>query len=121
MSSANFEFSDTIAGYVVSRGIENDIFSMKTTDGREFKVKLSANIFARMLRNLGEPYLDCTGQLKDLLVPDQYLFAYGTFYPQGDGYAFEAQIIDFPGKKIGKYRFEEPDWSPRCPFHYKRL
>lgn len=110
MSNMKFEFSDTIAGYVISTGIENNIFSMKTTDGREFTVKLSANIFARMLRNLGEPYLDCTGQLKDLLDPGQYLFTYGTFYPQGNDYAFEAQIIDFPGKKLGKYRFEEPDW-----------
>ncbi|NVM02191.1 MAG: AGE family epimerase/isomerase, partial [Candidatus Helarchaeota archaeon] len=110
MSQMKFEFSDTIAGYVLQFDSDEVMFLIKTTDNREFSVKLSTNVYARILRNLGEPYLDCTSQLKELLVPDQYLFVYGTFYPQAGGHAFEAQEIVFPGRKRGKFRFEESDW-----------
>jgi mannose/cellobiose epimerase-like protein (N-acyl-D-glucosamine 2-epimerase family) len=37
------------------------------------------------------------------------LFAYGTYYPDAPG-VMEAQYIDFMGKDISKFRFEEPDW-----------
>jgi mannose/cellobiose epimerase-like protein (N-acyl-D-glucosamine 2-epimerase family) len=116
-SNLKFEFSDLIAGYVGAADMAKGAFSIKTTDGREFNVKLSANVFARMARNLDEPYQDATGQIKELIVPGAHLFVYGTFYPQGDEYAFEAQIIDFSGRKQGTYRFEEPDWwirQARC-------
>ncbi|MFC1575235.1 AGE family epimerase/isomerase [Gemmatimonadota bacterium] len=110
MTLLGFEISDTIAGYVVSFEPEKKTFVMRTTDDREFTVKLSANVFAKIMRNLGEPYLDCTGTLNDFLVPGQYLFAYGTFYPEKGGHSFEAQEINIPGRKTGKFRFEEPDW-----------
>ena len=110
MSSMKFEFSDTIAGYVIKFDKATKIFGLRTTDGREFSIKLSDNIYARMIRNLGEPYFDCTGQLGELLAPDQYLFVYGTFYPENNDYAFEAQYIDFPGRNKTKFRFEESDW-----------
>lgn len=110
MNALAFEFSDTIAGYVKCFDKDSATFVIATTDDREFSVKLSANVFGRIMRNLGEPYLDCTGQLHDLLVPGQYLFVYGTFYPEAGGHAFEAQQIDVPGKKLGKFRFEEPGW-----------
>jgi hypothetical protein len=45
-----------------------------------------------------------------LLIQDQYLFVYGIFYPEKEGHVFEAKVIDFPGKKLGDYRFEESDW-----------
>lgn len=109
MKIQKFEFSDTISGYVV-KPIENEYFLMKTSDEREFKVKIAANLYARMLRNLNEPYGDCTAQIKTLLAPGQLVFAYGIFYPEGSGYVFEAKSLDFPGKKVGKYRFEEADW-----------
>jgi hypothetical protein len=105
-----FEFSDTIAGYVTDSNRDDKTFRLRTTDGRQFVVKLTPNTYARFLRNLGEPYVDCTGQISDLLVPGQYLFAYGIFYPQAGGHLFEAKVLDFPGKAVGKYRFEEPDW-----------
>ena len=63
-----FEFSDTIAGYVTGFDRENGVFGLRTSDGREFSAKLGTNIFARLLRNLGEPYSDCTGQIGDMLV-----------------------------------------------------
>ncbi|HCJ66307.1 MAG TPA: N-acyl-D-glucosamine 2-epimerase, partial [Elusimicrobia bacterium] len=86
------------------------VFGFKTTDGREFAVKLTSNTFARNARNLGEPYMDSTGQMYDLLKPGQYMFVYGIFYPEKNGHTFEAKILDFPGKKLDKFRFEEPDW-----------
>lgn len=108
-----FEFSDTIAGYVSSFDNAGGVFKIKTTDGREFSAKLTSNTYARLARNLDEPYFDCTGNIKKLLVPGQYVFVYGIFYPQAGGHFFEAKVIDFPGKGPEKYRFEEPDWWSR--------
>ncbi|MFW5972134.1 MAG: AGE family epimerase/isomerase [Bacillota bacterium] len=106
----DFEFSDLITGYVKSYSGE-DIFEMETSDGRLFTVKFGANIFARLLRNLEEPYMDCTDQITSLLKPGQFVFAYGIFYPDGgDKYSFEAKTLDFPGKSPEKFRFEEADW-----------
>ena len=110
MANINFEFSDTISGYVTKYDREKGIFDLKTSDDRYFSVKLGNNVFARLLRNLGETYQDCTGQIDSMLVQDQFLFVYGIFYPQGGGNFFEAKVIDFPGKSPSEYRFEEPDW-----------
>ncbi len=105
-----FEFSDTIAGYITKFEKEKKVFGLRTTDGREFSVKLTSNTFARILRNLDEPYFDCTAQIPDLLVPGQYLFAYGIYYPEKEGHVFEAKTLDFPDSKVGRCRFEEPNW-----------
>ncbi len=110
MKISSFEFSDTIAGYVKSFNGENK-FSLETSDGRVYTIKFGSNLFARMLRNLNEPYMDCTGQITKLLKPGKFVFVYGIFYPDSDDYYnFEAQVLDFPGKEIGKFRFEEADW-----------
>ncbi|MCB9497586.1 MAG: AGE family epimerase/isomerase [Fibrobacteria bacterium] len=109
MQGLSFEFSDTIAGYV-TRKLEDGSFAVRTSDGRDFEIKLSKNVYARLMRNLQEPWLDCTGTIADLLVPGQFVFSYGTFYPDGDVQRFEVQVLDFPGKKLDKFRFEEPDW-----------
>ena len=111
----NLEFSDLISGYVTGYG-GKETFTMRTTDGREFTVILGSNLYARLLRNLGEPYSDCTGMIRNLLKPGQMLFVYGVFYPNGaakDDYVFEAKCIDFPGKSVAEYRFEEKDWWVR--------
>jgi len=105
-----FEFSDAIAGYVTDYNRKEKTFELRTTDGRQFSVKLTSNTYARLVRNLGEPYVDCTGQIGELLVPEQFLFTYGIFYPHSGEHVFEAKVLDFPGKAVGKYRFEEPDW-----------
>ncbi|MGM0508283.1 MAG: AGE family epimerase/isomerase [Fusobacteriota bacterium] len=105
----SFEFSDTISGYVTEYN-GGDKFKMKTSDGREYEVLLGANLFARMMRNLGEPYGDATGLIKNLLDTKQMIFVYGIYYPNGKEYLFEAKILDFPGKKPDKFRFEEADW-----------
>lgn len=105
-----FEFSDTIAGYVTYFDAEKEKFGLKTSDGREFDIILGANLYARVLRNLDEPYYDCTAQIKNMLEKDRFLFVYGIFYPEKDSYVFEAKAIDFPNKKINSFRFEEGDW-----------
>lgn len=110
MSKMQFEFSDTIAGYVTSFDQEARTVNLKTTDGRIFSIKLTDNTFARGARNLDEPYSDYTGVLYDMLTEGQYLFAYGIFYPEGGEHTFEAKVIDFPGKNKDKFRFEESNW-----------
>lgn len=110
MENIKFEFSDLITGYVTDFDKEKREFGIRTSDGRLFRAALTRNTFARGPRNLEEPYSDYTGQLDDLLVPGQHLFAYGVFYPQNGGLVFEAKVIDFPGRKPERYRFEEPDW-----------
>ncbi len=105
-----FEYSDTIAGYVSSFEAESGVFVIKTSNGEEISAKLTSNTFARLVRNLDEPYSDCTGRITEMLVPGQFLFTYGVFYPQAGEYFFEAKVIDFPGQGVDNYRFEEPDW-----------
>jgi mannose/cellobiose epimerase-like protein (N-acyl-D-glucosamine 2-epimerase family) len=104
-----FEFSDSIGGYVKSLDRGKRSFVLTTSDGRDFTIKLTSNVYAKMARNLGEPWQDASGAMLDMLTPGRSLFAYGTYYPDAPG-VLEAQYIDFQGKAVGKYRFEEPDW-----------
>ncbi|MBU1105311.1 MAG: AGE family epimerase/isomerase [Candidatus Riflebacteria bacterium] len=106
----NFEFSDTISGTVGGYQEDKGEFGLTTSDGRKFNVKLSANVSAQVVRNLGEPYLAAGARLKSHLEDGQMLMVYGTFYPDSDGARFEAQNIYIPGKTNGKYRFEEANW-----------
>jgi mannose/cellobiose epimerase-like protein (N-acyl-D-glucosamine 2-epimerase family) len=108
-----FSFSDTIAGYVTKFDRDKDTFTIKTSDGREFAVKLKGNTYAQFVRNLGDPYHDATGQMRDMLVRGRYLFVYGVFYPENEGYAYEAQYLVFVGRRQGDYVFEAPDWWAR--------
>ncbi len=56
------------------------------------------------MRNLGEPYHDATGQMRDMLVPGRYLFVYGVYYPEGQGYTYEAQFFDLRRAQAGRVR-----------------
>lgn len=113
VNALNFTFSDTIAGYVVEFDKEKLTFSVRTSGGDLYNVKLKDGTYARMVRNLGDPYFDCTGQIHDLLEPERYLFVYGIFYPEQDGSVFEAQFINFLGRKVGEYGFENQGWWVR--------
>lgn len=113
MSNLDFSFSDLIAGYVINIDPNQGnfgTFNLKTSDGRTFEIALTANTYAEMVRNLGEPYYDCTSQIRSLLIPNQYLFAYGIFYPEGEQPKFEAKHIVFLGRKESEYLFEKQDW-----------
>jgi mannose/cellobiose epimerase-like protein (N-acyl-D-glucosamine 2-epimerase family) len=107
-----FEFTDLIAGYVSNFKESEKTFTLTTSDKREFSVALGDTTFARLLRNLDEPYQDATGNMYSLLKQDgRMVFAFGIFYPQQDGeYTFEAKQIDFPERELGKFRFEESNW-----------
>ncbi len=108
MSHINFPISDLIAGYVTHFDPENDIFGVKTSDGREFHAALSPMTYAKLVQNLEEPYPDATGAMRSMLVPGRYLFAYGIFYP--DSSKFEAKQIVFVGRTETDYVFEKPHW-----------
>ncbi len=113
LQQITFPFSDTIAGYVTQADRERGTFAVRTSDNREFRIQLKANTYAQMTRNLGEPYIDCTGAMHDMLVPGRYVYTYGVFYPQAQGEAahvFEAQSLVFVGRKPEEYLAEKPDW-----------
>jgi mannose/cellobiose epimerase-like protein (N-acyl-D-glucosamine 2-epimerase family) len=110
MERINFPFSDTIAGYVIHLDRERGSFAVRTSDHREFHIHLKSNTYAQMTRNLGEPYIDCTAAIRDMLVPGRYLYTYGTFYPQGGAHVFEAQFLVFVGHKPDEYLVEKRDW-----------
>jgi mannose/cellobiose epimerase-like protein (N-acyl-D-glucosamine 2-epimerase family) len=110
MRDAKFSFSDTLAGYVIEFDREKDTYSLRTVDDQVFQVKLRAGTSAQLLRNLGDPYLDCKPQMRDMLVPGRYLFTYGIFYPQGDTHVCEAERLIFLSRKPDRYFFEKREW-----------
>jgi mannose/cellobiose epimerase-like protein (N-acyl-D-glucosamine 2-epimerase family) len=110
MNAIDFPFSDTIAGFVTSFDDKTDAFRIRTSGEKDFDVRLKSNTYARVIRNLGDPYADCTGQMRAMLRTDCYLFVYGVYYPEGGGHTFEAEFIVFAGRKKGEYLFEERDW-----------
>ncbi|MDJ0567978.1 MAG: AGE family epimerase/isomerase [Pleurocapsa sp. MO_192.B19] len=113
MNEIDFSFSDLLAGYVTecdfNLGVPG-IFQLRTSDDREFEVLTTPNTYAEMIRNLGDPYYDCTGQMQSMFFPGRYLFAYGTFYPESDKCKFEAKHIIFLGRTENEYFFEKSDW-----------
>jgi mannose/cellobiose epimerase-like protein (N-acyl-D-glucosamine 2-epimerase family) len=113
LEQLTFPFSDTIAGYVVNLESDRNAYRVRTSDGREFAVRLRGNTYAQLARNLDEPYIDCTAQMREMLVPGRYLFTYGTFYPNTGRHVFEAQFLVFVGRKPSEYLFEGPDWWVR--------
>jgi anti-anti-sigma factor len=106
----HFTFSDTIAGTVVAYKADEDTFTLRTIDGREFEVALTNQTFAEVIRNLGEAYIDATGQMRDMLDRGRMLYAYGIFYPEGGSTTFEAKHIVFVGRTSHDFVFERPDW-----------
>lgn len=108
-NTLQFTFSDMIQGYVNHFDWDKLVFSLDTSDGRNFEVKLTSNTYAEMVRNLGEAYMDCTGQIKDLLATGRFLYVYGVFFPESE-VKFEAKHIVFLGRDEKELRFEKQDW-----------
>lgn len=102
--------SDTIAGYVTFFDRERDVYGVKTPGGTEFEIKLKSNTYALMTRNLGNPWADATGRMRDMLTPGRFVFTYGVFYAQGDAQVYEAQYLTFVGAKADEWSFEKQDW-----------
>ncbi|GAK55457.1 Slr1855 protein [Candidatus Vecturithrix granuli] len=111
MNQMNFEFSDTIAGYVQEYNKEQDTFVVKTTDDREYVIKIGAETYGWIANTPGEPRTWLSrDQMRAMLEPGRYLFAYGIFYPEKGGHTIETQFMVFPGKKVGTYGFERQNW-----------
>jgi mannose/cellobiose epimerase-like protein (N-acyl-D-glucosamine 2-epimerase family)/anti-anti-sigma regulatory factor len=110
MDKMHFTFSDTIAGYVTSADGSKRTFGLKTSDDREFQVKITATTTGELVQNLGEPFQDPGASLESMLTPGRYLFAHGIFYPEAGDFTFEAKRIIFVGLNADEYRFEAPDW-----------
>ncbi|VEP12880.1 N-acyl-D-glucosamine 2-epimerase [Hyella patelloides LEGE 07179] len=113
MNNLDFCISDLIAGYVTSFDPEKGdcgTFNLQTSDERDYEVALTSMTYAQLIRNLGEPYYDCTFQMRSMLTPGRYLSVYGIFYPNADGNQFEAKQIVFVGRTDSEYMFEKPDW-----------
>jgi len=110
MERMNFSFSDMIGGYVTQFNRSDKSFGIKTSDGREYTAYLTPTTYGRITQNLEEPCLSATERFAELLHPGQHVFAYGVFYPQGEGYKFEAKSLVFAGEAPQQYRHEEQDW-----------
>jgi mannose/cellobiose epimerase-like protein (N-acyl-D-glucosamine 2-epimerase family)/anti-anti-sigma regulatory factor len=112
MNKIEFSFSDLIAGYVTQFDPTKDAFGLKTSDHREFLVQLTPTVFAELVRNLGEAYRDATAQIREMLVPGRFVFAYGVFYSDGENgdQNFEAKHIVFLGRTENEYLFEKQNW-----------
>lgn len=110
MNKIDFTFSDSIAGYVTATDWNANTFIIRTSDEREFTVKLTDTTYGQVMRNPNEPFLNPNGPLQQAITPGQYLFAYGVFYPENNDYPFEAKVITFASSLGSDYRFEIPDW-----------
>jgi anti-anti-sigma factor len=113
MNNINFSFSDMLAGYVTDFDPHQGAFGtfgLKTSDGRNFKICLTSTTYSQLVRNLEEPYYDCTSQMAAMLVPNRYIFVYGIFYFEAEQHKFEAKQIVFLGRKENEYLFEKQDW-----------
>lgn len=109
MNSLDFSFSDLISGYVTAYNNTDRVIDLKTSDGREYRAKLTANTYAKQTQNLKEGWLDRGGQLDSLLIPGQMVFLYGTFYPEAE-VKFEVNYIVFSGESKDHLRYNEKGW-----------
>ena len=85
INTIDFTFSDLVAGYVTGYDATTDRFTLETSDGRPYSIGLTGNTYAEVTRNLGEGFKDATGQMREMLVPGRFVFAYGVYYPDGAG------------------------------------
>src|SRR5258708_13729771 len=108
MTAVDFTFFDTIAGYVTQFNRSEKSFTLKTSDGRDFEVFITPTTYARIPQNLNESYINA--RFAELLMPGQFVYAYGVFYPEAGGHKFETHSMVFPGDAPESYRHEEPDW-----------
>lgn len=109
-STPGFTFSDLVAGYVEGYDPRQRRVQVRTGGGQTVRIDLDANTSAEMLRNLGDPYVDASGHLDDLLVPGRHLFAHGVYYPDQGFDVLAAKQLVLTGQQPGDYAFAEPGW-----------
>ena len=114
MNAMHFTFSDLIMGYVSEFEWEKqDLFTLATVDGRNFEVKIGDNCYAEIIRNLGEAFIDATGEMRNMLAEGRFCFVYGVFYPEQETIHFEAKHLVFAGRTEQQFVFERQDWWVR--------
>jgi mannose/cellobiose epimerase-like protein (N-acyl-D-glucosamine 2-epimerase family) len=101
-------FSDTFGGRV--SGLADGGFEMTTLDGRSYRVEVSDSTAAEFLRNLGEPYVDASGHLREMLQIDRQIILHGIVYSDGDRSFVDAKRIVFFGRGSDDFTFEQPTW-----------
>ncbi len=106
----DFTFSDLVAGYVQSYDPDSGRLELRSSDGRVTPARLGSDMSAEFLRNLGSPYLDASGHILDLLSPGRFLYVYGVFYPENDGYVMEAKRLVLLGRGEEEFEFEKAGW-----------
>jgi mannose/cellobiose epimerase-like protein (N-acyl-D-glucosamine 2-epimerase family)/anti-anti-sigma regulatory factor len=109
MNTLDFSFSEMIAGYIKQANKATNEFQIETSDSKVFSFMLTDNTYAELVRNLGESYIDCTGQMREMLEVGRHIFAYGVFYPDNKN-MFEVKHIVFSGKRTNEFVFESQDW-----------
>ena len=110
-NAINFTFSDLIAGYITKVEFP-DLFdcqalvSLRTSDQRDYEIKVTKACYAELVRNLGEPF-QVAPSLDTILVEGRFIHAYGVFYPEASGLKFEAKHILLFGRTADHLRVEE--------------
>ena len=89
---------------------ERGQFTIETSDGREFTVELTDTTNAQLVRNLGEPYADATGQMRDMLVPGATCSPTASSTRRAATTSTRPRPLTFPGARAHDYVFEKPDW-----------
>ncbi|PSJ46393.1 N-acyl-D-glucosamine 2-epimerase [Zobellella endophytica] len=104
--------SDLFAGYIVAFDEGTRNLRIRSSNGDEISIRLGSNIYAEMIRNLGEDYKSAGSNWSESLVPGRYIYVYGIKYPVGGsaGNYIEAKRIVFPSTNDGQYVFENINW-----------
>ncbi|GAB2913403.1 AGE family epimerase/isomerase [Streptomyces mayteni] len=104
----DFTFSDLVGGYVLQ--LRGDVLTLRTFGGRPVAVRLTETTSAQWLRNLGQPYRDETGRVRELLRPGTLVFSYGPVYPDDDGLRHQADRLVLVGDAEAQRGMETSGW-----------
>lgn len=113
LNHMRFSFSDRFSGKIHSFDPAERQFSLTAADGSEYRFGLTATTYGQVVRNSDEAWIDCTGQIEQLLrVDGLYISVYGIAYPQGQAFRLEAKELLFFSQpdSPGTFRFEQPGW-----------
>ena len=110
-SRMHFTFSDTIAGSVVAYQADEDTFTLRTIDGREFEVALtSARRSPRSSATSARPTSTRPARCATCSTAGASSSPTGSSTPRATTRVFEAKHIVFVGRTPHDFVFERPDW-----------
>ncbi len=111
MQSRDGIYTETFGGRIT--GIADGGFELATPDGARHQIEISELTSAEFLRNLGEPYLDASRHLREMLQTGRQVIVHGVVYPRGTGQLVDAKRIVLLGRGVDDVAFEQPDWWVR--------